>query len=279
MTNLEKGVFVKLYNRDGFVLDFTTAEFDTFCMESVGVALCERYKMSKGRSLNAFINSADSSLSDKLLFDLLEYYELTYRDFETETTLNEGGNYPEYYGVNYGNLYHKCKDIFNKYSGSGQFASSAVQIIKEAFSSEYINKQIHLMMSMINENPTEAIGKSKELIESCCKAILEENAQPYDKNWDVPKLVGTTMDYLKITPTYINEDVKEAKSIKSILGSLRAIATGISELRNAYGSGHGKSPNYKGLEGRHARLAVGSALTLVNFLWDSHLRVKSQQAN
>ena len=32
---------------------------------------------------------------------------------------------------------------------------------------------------MQSENPTEAIGKSKELIESCCKTILEYNKEFY----------------------------------------------------------------------------------------------------
>ena len=75
MTNIEKGVFLKLFSRGGFVLDFSTADFDTFTMESVGVALCSAYGMSKGKSLNAFINEASSELSDKLLLDLFSYYE------------------------------------------------------------------------------------------------------------------------------------------------------------------------------------------------------------
>ncbi|WP_211367464.1 abortive infection family protein [Sporomusa termitida] len=60
--------------------------------------------------------------------------------------------------------------------------------------------------------------------------------------------------------------------MKAILGNLRAIATNLAALRNPYGSGHGKSATYKGLEERHAKLAVGSSITFVNFLWDTHER-------
>ena len=43
LTHLEKGLFVKLFNRGGYVLDFSTNDFDVFTMSNVGVALCEKY--------------------------------------------------------------------------------------------------------------------------------------------------------------------------------------------------------------------------------------------
>jgi len=48
-------------------------------------------------------------------------------------------------------------------------------------------------------------------------------------------------------------------------------AGGIAELRNHYGSGHGREPTAKGLQPRHTRLAVGAAATLVTFLFETHL--------
>ena len=77
---------------------------------------------------------------------------------------------------------------------------------------------------------------------------------------------------LKLTPEDIPETVPEVQAIKSILGNLSAIAVNVAQLRNAYGSGHGKSFSYKGLQERHAKLAVGSSATLVVFLWDSYKR-------
>jgi hypothetical protein len=43
---------------------------------------------------------------------------------------------------------------------------------------------------MQTENPTDAIGKANELIESCCKTILENEQIAWDKNWDMSKLTG-----------------------------------------------------------------------------------------
>ena len=278
MNNTEKGLFLKLFNRGGYVLDFSTADFDTFTMESVGVALCSHYGLSKGKSLNAFINESTNDKSNKLLLDLLKYYELQYPDFEKE---RDGNNDSYFYGNNndaYGKYYAKCKEIAQRIS-SNQFSVFAAKSVEEAFSSEYINKQMSIMLENQSSNPTEAIGKAKELIESCCKTILEQKGVSVNSKWDVGNLVDETMKLLEITPKHIPDTAKEATAIKAILGSLRGLASQIAIIRNAYGSGHGKSASYKGLQERHAKLAIGSSITLVNFLWDSFERKNSKGAN
>ena len=274
MNNTEKGLFLKLFNRGGYVLDFSTADFDTFTMESVGVALCSHYGLSKGKSLNAFINESTDDKSNKLLLDLLNYYESQYPNFEKE---RDGINDPYSYGTPndvYGKYYAKCKEIAQKIN-SNQFSAFAAKSVEEAFSSEYINKQMSIMLENQSTNPTEAIGKAKELIESCCETILERNGIPPNKDWKLNQLVDETMKLLEITPKHIPDTAKEATAIKAILGSLKGIASQIAIIRNAYGSGHGKSASYKGLQERHAKLAIGSSVTLVNFLWDSFERKNS----
>lgn len=147
-----------------------------------------------------------------------------------------------------------------------------VESLKEKFSSDYISSQIDIMVRMQSENPTEAIGKAKELVESCCKTILEDNNISIDRKWDMVRLTDETLKLLKVTPKDIPDTTPEATAIKAILGNLKAIAFNMATLRNTYGSGHGKSASYKGLEERHAKLAVGSSITLVHFLWDSYER-------
>ena len=43
------------------------------------------------------------------------------------------------------------------------------------------------------------------------------------------------------------------------------------ELRNLYGTGHGRDGRFIGLKPRHAKLAVGAAATLGTFLLETHL--------
>lgn len=53
ITKKEEGIFLMLFNRNGYVLNFSTADFDVFTTNSIGVALCNRYGLSKGKSLIA----------------------------------------------------------------------------------------------------------------------------------------------------------------------------------------------------------------------------------
>jgi hypothetical protein len=142
--------------------------------------------------------------------------------------------------------------------------------LKKMLNADYVTQQISLMESSIEISPHISIGIAKELIETCCKSIFEERREEYDKNWDLPKLMKETTKLLKLTPDDIPNEIKAVGSIKQILGSLSSVVQGISEIRNEYGSGHGKDGKFKGLQPRHAKLAVGAASTLAIYLLETH---------
>ena len=75
---------------------------------------------------------------------------------------------------------------------------------------------------------------------------------------------------LNLLPANVQSTDLGADAIKVILGNLRAIPSKLSEIRNPFGSGHGKSASFKGLEERHAKLAVGSSITFVDFVWSTY---------
>jgi hypothetical protein len=79
-----------------------------------------------------------------------------------------------------------------------------------------------------------------------------------------------TTKLLKLTPDDIPNEARAASSIKQILGSLSSVVQGIGEVRNEYGSGHGKDGKFKGLQPRHAKLAVGAASTLAIYLLETN---------
>lgn len=265
-SEIEKGAFLKLFNRGGYVLDFSTNDFDIFTMASIGIPLCAKYELSKGKSLIAYLSEASDVDGTKLLRDLLEYYEINYK---SEYDEEEKEKYLTHkYNPQYANLYKKCKDIILKINKSPFEVKGAE--LQEKFSSEYISKQIDLMLKMQKENPTEAIGKAKELIESCCKTILEEKNEFWSKNWDIGKLTGKTLEVINLVPDKILGIDKTSENIKAVLGNLRSIPIKLAEIRNLYGSGHGKSASFSGLEIRHAKLAVGCSITFVTFLWDTY---------
>lgn len=147
--------------------------------------------------------------------------------------------------------------------------------IIKILNAEYVTQQISLMESSIENSPHTAIGLAKELIETSCKSIFKERNEKFDEKWDLPKLMKETTKLLKLTPDDILNEISAYKSIKQILGSLSSVVQGIGEIRNKFGSGHGKVKEFKGLQPRHARLAVGAASTLAIYLLETHkIRLK-----
>lgn len=134
----------------------------------------------------------------------------------------------------------------------------------------YVGQQITRMEAAVNNDPSLAIGTAKELIESCCKTILSERDVAINNSDDLPKLVKATVKELRLTPKDIPNEAKAADSIKKLLSNLATVASGVAELRNKYGTGHGKEGDAKGLTPRHAKLAVGAASTLAVFLIETH---------
>lgn len=267
----EEGEFLLLFIRNGYVLNFSDNSFDVFTNASIGVALKNRYGMSKGKSLVAYLSEANDADRTKLLVDLFHYYEekMEYefnKDYEDDGWWGSTSRYND----KYAQLYQKCKAVVDRLDGSTVAIAQTAKGLKAKFSSDYLSRQIDLMVQMQTSDPTNAIGMAKELIESCCKTILDEKGITYTKNDDVPQLADKTMDALNLLPANIQPTDRGADAIKAVLGNLRAIPTKLAEIRNPFGSGHGKSASFKGLEVRHAKLAVGSSITFVDFIWSSY---------
>ena len=270
ITKMEIGAFLGLFIRGDKVLNFNVSELDVFSLNSVGCAICSHYKLSKVKSLTAYIGEAKENYVIKLLNDLLEHYELHFQN-EIEEADDESDNVTlNNLNKNYREKYKKCRAIMDKTKLKKPPLTTVGDKLKDKFSSDYMYAQIDLMLKMQEENPTEAIGKAKEFIESCCKTILEESNEVAEKSWSVSQLTKATMKLLQISTENVDATTNEGNIVKAILGNLHGIAGQIAELRNHYGSGHGKSASYKGLTIRHAKLAVGSSITLVGYLWDTY---------
>lgn len=272
MTRQEEGTFLMLFNRSGYVLNFSTNDFDVFTTNSIGEALCAKYGLSKGKSLVAYLNDTSEENRFKLISDLFHYYEdkMEYeynKDYEDDFYW---GSSISRYDERYARIYQKCKAVMDRLEGGSSVITKTADNLKGKFSSEYMSKQIELMVSMQSTNPTNAIGMAKELIESCCKTILDDLGIAWSKTDDVPQLTNKTMDALNLLPANVQETDQSADAVKAVLGNLRAIPSKLAEIRNPFGSGHGKSASFQGLEERHAKLAVGSSITFVDFIWSTY---------
>src|SRR5699024_12845533 len=98
------------------------------------------------------------------------------------------------------NLYPKLKELMSKFSTNRTFSSTLVTDVKEKFNYVYIASQLSIMMSLVEESPSDVIGKSKELLESCFKHILDEFDEEYSPSSTVAQLRKQVFLKLNLDP-------------------------------------------------------------------------------
>jgi len=156
----------------------------------------------------------------------------------------------------------KYEPVFFINNSSSATTKQQAASIKLEFDNKYMQQQIEQMFNAIEKHPSDAIGKAKELIESCCKAILNKKESNIDLDTlDINALIKKVKEVLNLESSH--------QSVKQIIGSLTGVATGIAQLRNAKGTGHGKDAvRFKEPSVIEARLSVDSAIALVHFFWE-----------
>ncbi len=86
----------------------------------------------------------------------------------------------------------------------------------------------------------------------------------------LPDLTKALAKELKLVPEGISDEAKGAETVRLVLRNLSSLTHYLAELRGLYGSGHGRDGRHRGLEPRHARLAVGAAVAFIDFATDTH---------
>jgi AbiJ N-terminal domain 3/Abortive infection C-terminus len=135
---------------------------------------------------------------------------------------------------------------------------------------DYVSRQITRMEASLNNDPDLAIGTAKEFLETICKTVLAARGSQLDPSADLPVLMKATLACLPALPSTIGAAPAAERSVKALLSSLGQIAQRLSELRNRFGTGHGRHPSTSDLEHRHAKLAINAAIALGVFIYESH---------
>jgi hypothetical protein len=119
-------------------------------------------------------------------------------------------------------------------------------------SSSCMFHELQRIESSIDTDPALAIGTAKELVDTCCKHIADRMKITVPVSPDTPELVKAVLKELKLVPEGISDQTKGA------------------EIRNLYGTGHGKNSRHRGLQPRHARLAVATAAAFAEFIVETY---------
>lgn len=161
---------------------------------------------------------------------------------------------------------------------AGQLAVSRAKTVANALDAGWMQKEIERLVVAVESDAALAIGTAKDLVESCCKSILTRQQVKFAKTATLPELTKLLTKELRLVPEGISEEAKGSETIRLLLRNLTTITQYLAELRSLYGSGHGRDGKHRGLEPRHARLAVGAAVTFIDFMSETyHERVLPTQ--
>ena len=141
--------------------------------------------------------------------------------------------------------------------------------LSESLDYPRLAEHVDLLVDSVESNPALAVGTAKETIETVCKTILDERGTDPGQQ-ALGKLVRVTAKELALLPESIPDRAKGVKVIRRLLSNLAQVSDGLAELRNLYGTGHGRAGRRGSVHPRHARLAVGAAATLATFLMETH---------
>ncbi len=154
--------------------------------------------------------------------------------------------------------------------GSAPLHIEEAKRLAERLTGPYVAQQIRRLREAAETDTELAIGTAKEFLESICRTILTERGAAPSKNEDLPGLVRATIKSLVVIPTELPAPSQAEKTITVLLNNLASIGHQLAELRNQFGTGHGRATDHVALPKRHAKLAIGAAASLAVFLYESH---------
>jgi hypothetical protein len=149
-------------------------------------------------------------------------------------------------------------------------AVSRARTVADALDAGWMAKAIERLERSIDTDPELAIGTAKDLVESCCKTILTERGVEFSRSVDLNDLTKLLVKEIQLVPEGISDEVRGADNIRLILRNLTQLTNNLAQLRGLYGSGHGRDGSHRGLQPRHARLAVASAVAFIDFVAETH---------
>lgn len=244
---VDKGVLSSFFNDGGYVLDFSTEKFDQFTSQSVGVAFCDYYRLSKGKSLAAFTTYGEIPKVVKLYDDLIRYFAF---------------KFAPRYEVGSARLRQidQLKAILDKYRGDGISLSSIPAIKKVDY--DYIREISERAQKDVEKGDFDsALTKSRTLLEEVFCHVIEKRGETAEKSGEIRN------KYNQVKRLYhMHQDADTDHRINGLLSGLEKILTAITEMRNGASDAHGIGSRRINIKAHHARLFVNSAQTMADFI-------------
>ena len=149
-------------------------------------------------------------------------------------------------------------------------SSFAVTRVEDLASIDDRGRRLNLLA---DDSPKDAVAGAEELVESVCRTVLRLIGAPVPgKTAELVDIAESTLDALELVPAGIDDGKKDAALVRRCVQHLSVVVAILGDVRDLYGSGHGRGAKRKALSPRHARLAVGAAVTLGGFVAETYAK-------
>jgi hypothetical protein len=143
---------------------------------------------------------------------------------------------------------------------AGPFASGTHGNALQQVGIDDVNREMERIQASVESDPADAITAARSLLETVCKAALEELGEQFGESDDLPNLYKKTALALKFDAT------QHEVVYRQTLQGLASAVQGLAELRNKLGDAHGHTRAAVRPQPRHARMAAGAAMTVATFI-------------
>jgi hypothetical protein len=130
-----------------------------------------------------------------------------------------------------------------------------------------VDREFERALANVESDPPAAITAACSILEALFKIYIEDTpGLEMPKKQTILPLWGTVSKHLRFDASQVEDE-----DIRKVLSGMTSVVDGIGSLRTHTGSAHGRGRRIYRLIGRHARLAIHAAHTLVTFFvetWD-----------
>lgn len=141
-------------------------------------------------------------------------------------------------------LAERCREIATRLLAGGPSLADLKQQAR-ILDAGHLAEQIRRLEDSLERDPRLAIGTAKELVETCCKTILEARGKGIPGTPDIPTLTKATLKELKLVPEAVPNAARGADVIKRLLSNLSTV--GQRSRRTARPLRHGARPAWLGV--------------------------------
>jgi hypothetical protein len=160
--------------------------------------------------------------------------------------------------------------LYQSLYGDDDTVLDELQVVADELGIDDVDEHAARIRRSLIDDPAQAIGSSKELLETVLKAVLGLHGTGPETRLDVPELVHRAGVQLGLHPAGHRGTEPGAEQRRKLLGALVTVVNSAAELRNAgFGTGHGVSQR-RPLDAATARMVVASAVAAAAFYLEAY---------